>query len=386
MKKILYIWKGPYPWEIRIKKVCETLAQSNYEVTILSRWNFEEKQNEVINNVKIHRVAYHKKPFLSIPIQWNPFWFKEIEKQIKREKPDLIIVREFHIAVSAGKAAKKHNIPIIMDMAENYPAAMRDFKKYNSNYILRAMTHRFKIPDMIEKQSVKLMDGIIVVCEEQIKRLNTMYGYSPENIAVVHNTPTADSFQIYEKAEKQEETVFIHHGWMTAEKSLTKLIEAFVYALNKTSNIKLILAGNGECEDDYKAIAQKSSKQENIVFTGKYDYEQLNKLINTADFGVIPYQINEFNQYTIHNKIFDYFAMGKPVIVSKVNPLIRIIEETGAGIIVDCESIENFAEVIINTGKYDYKKMSENALNAYKNKYNWERDALELLSFVGKYI
>jgi len=386
LKKILYIWKGPYPWEIRIKKVCETLAASNYDVTVLSRWNFEEKQNEVINNVKIHRVAYNQKPITSLPIQWNPFWFKEIEKQIRRERPDLIIVREFHIAVSAGKAARKYNIPIIMDMAENYPAAMRDFKKYNSNFLVRAITHTFKIPDMIEKQSVKLMDGIIVVCEEQIKRLNTMYGYSPENISVVHNTPTADSFQIEEKVDRTEDTLFIHHGWMTAEKSLTKLIEAFVIALERNSNIKLILAGDGECENDYKAIALTARLNNKIIFTGKYDYNMLNELINTADFGVIPYQINEFNQYTIHNKIFDYFALGKPVIVSKVNPLMRIIKETGAGIIADCESAENFAEVIVNHSTYDYKKMSENALNAYKNKYNWERDAVELLSFIGKFI
>ncbi len=133
-------------------------------------------------------------------------------------------------------------------------------------------------------------------------------------------------------------------------------------------------------------LAQQEIESGKILFLGKYNYDDLQIIVNNCDYGIIPYQISDFNNYTIHNKIFDYFALGKPVIVSEVTPLKRIISETQAGLVVDCENVESLVNILLNLDKYNYQLMSDNAVKSFGNKYNWEVDAIELIRFVNKFI
>ena len=109
-------------------------------------------------------------------------------------------------------------------------------------------------------------------------------------------------------------------------------------------------------------------------------------IITKWDIGVVPYQLNEFNQNTIHNKIFDYFAMGKPVFCSETKPFLRLINETKAGISVNCESTDDISEAILKMIDMDLSEMSKNGRRAFENKYNWEVDSANMLKFVEGFI
>ncbi len=386
MKKILYIWKDLYPWDIRVQKVCESLVKNNNDVYLLCRWKKGQKKSEIINGINVIRVGYGRPNFMTIPLQFNPIWDNAIEFHIRKIKPNLIIIREILLAISSGRFAKKYGIPIIMDMAENYPAAMRDFKKYNQSKLLKYAVHNLKLPDRIEKTSVALMDGIMVVCDEQIQRLYDNYNFDKTLISVVHNTISRGVLKPLKSTKDDKLITILHHGWMSGEKSLINLIKAFKIAIKSNQNLKLVLAGNGECENEYKQLAIDEINSGKIVFLGKYNYDELQGIINNCDFGIIPYQVSDFNNYTIHNKIFDYFAVGKPVIVSEVTPLKRIITETNAGIIANCENVESLSKTLSELKKVDYEILSSNAYNSFENKYNWDIDSRVLLNFIHKFI
>ena len=134
-KKILYIWKDKYPWDVRVAKFCNSLAESGYEIHMLARSCSEELQSGKIDDIYIHKLELDKSGFSSLPVPFNPRWKRFIKRKIAEINPDLIIIREIMLGETAGKIAKENNIPIIMDMAENYPAAMREWKKYNSSRI-----------------------------------------------------------------------------------------------------------------------------------------------------------------------------------------------------------------------------------------------------------
>ena len=157
-----------------LKKICESLVQFGYDVTILCKWNNEVNQKEVINGIKIIRAGYQKKSFLFAPVPYNIFWKNEIRNAIEDINPDLIINREFFLMTETSSIAKPKKIPIIMDMAENYPAAMREFKKYDKP-LFKLFFRNLKLPDKYEKYTLKLIDGLIVVCDEQKQRIINQY-------------------------------------------------------------------------------------------------------------------------------------------------------------------------------------------------------------------
>lgn len=379
LKNILYIWKGDYPWDVRTEKVCKAFSEEPYQIFMLCRWKEGQPQEEMLDGINIRRLGYNKLRIYTIPIPANNLWQIEIEKAISDFQIDLIIVREILVAIQAGKAAKKANLPIIMDMAENYPAAMKEWKKYQDNPISKFFVNKIKLPEHAEKKSVSLMDGIFVVTSEQIERLYTNYSFPSEKIEVVHNTPHLEFF-LNSRIKIYETKTFFHHGNMTAEKRLNPIIEIFCKLDN---NYKLVLAGEGECFDEYKQLAGNC---DNIEFIGKYDYNQLPEIIKNVDVGVIPYQKSDFNNYTLHNKVFDFFAAGKPVILSPTKPFIRLIEETKAGVICDFYSKESFSNSLEKLLMNGIEIISSNALKAAEGKYNWAYDKKKLQKFIDKYL
>jgi len=216
-----------------------------------------------------------------------------------------------------------------------------------------------------------------------------MYDYSINNACIVHNTPllsfNKDSNEIIQEIPGIK-NIFFHHGYLTKEKDITDLIVLFSKLTKVNNKIKLIIAGSGDCVSGYKKLVSDMRSSNNIEFTGEYDYCTLPELIKNAGWGIIPYPPNEFNNYTIHNKIFDYFAFGKPVIVSTAVPLARLINETGAGFVANFQKHNEAMKTITKSLKTDYADLSYKSINAFKNKYNWEVDEANLVCFIRKYI
>jgi hypothetical protein len=212
-KKIIYVWKSPYPWDVRVEKICKSLTKE-YDVLILARWGKEPQKIEQIDNITVRRVGYAQRSFLSTPLSFNPIWKRELCLAIKEFVPDLIIVREIMLGTLVGKIGKRHKIPVIMDMAENYPALMKIWHKYNDSLVKRLLMRTFKVPDRVEKSALRFLDGIIVVCKEQINRLYDKYSFPKNSIAIIKNTPAVSS-QEYVTPQKQSKLTFLHHGWLT---------------------------------------------------------------------------------------------------------------------------------------------------------------------------
>lgn len=392
-KKILYIWKSEYPWEIRIKKITQSLAKAGFDTYVLAKYNGEEKDSEILaDGVKVIRFGRELGP-TTIPVPFNPLWKRAIKTVINELKPDLIIVREIMLGKMTAKLGRKYKIPVIMDMAEHYPACMREWKKYNSNFIKRFLIHKLRLPDITEKHSVKLCDGIMVVCDEQIERLNRLYNYDKEKICVIENTPE-DSFlsevnytevDLKYKLENNLPIVFGHHGYLTTD----KCINTFLYAFEKLSekyNLKLIIVGIVEEEINYRNVVKEFKSKENIEFMGRLNSNYFQKMINETDIGIMPYPINDQNNYTIHNKVYFYMKAGKPTLTNIVKPYIRLFNETKAGLALDFTSVESAITSIEQMIHSDTIGMSKNGRKAVLEKYNWNTDAIKMINFINKYI
>ena len=128
-KNILYIWQSTYPWEVRAEKLTDSLILAGHDVSLLCR-KIDSHKNA---NPKLSLFNLQSNPF-NAPVPFSPVWTQEIKKIIKHKKIDLIIARDILVTPSALQAAKNFSIPVLIDMAEHYPAAMKGWKKYNSAF------------------------------------------------------------------------------------------------------------------------------------------------------------------------------------------------------------------------------------------------------------
>lgn len=386
MAKILYVWKSPFPWDIRVEKFCNSLASFGNNVTLLARWGGEHLQTEEFEKFNIHRIGYNVKPFFFNPFPGNPYWQKELRSAILKYKPDLIIVREFFLVDVVRKAIARDNIPLIFDMAENYPEAMRLWKKYNSSLLRRFIMHKVRLPDIYEKKAVLASDAIITVCLEQKQRLIDQYSFDPDKIEIVHNTPNMEWFSYVPKTIHIPPRTLGYHGYLTHDKPIQKFVKYFAGVSSESSPLKLLIAGDGDYLNELKSIVMNSKQSQNIILKGRYPFNELPQILTEIDIGLLPYERNGFVDYTLTNKLFDYFAVGRPVIVSNSPPMVRVIKETKAGIIVDIDNEKNTKQIIKNLDRFDWEEMSKNAYTWAVSRYNWSIDSQRLLHFLMKYL
>lgn len=382
MARIIYLFKGKFPWDGRLVKICNSLQNQNNDVLVVSRWKGERKKFENCYGLNINRACYKVPSQLSLPFPNNFLWIKDLSKIINEFRPELIFVRDIFLVKTVKKALGKKSIPIIIDMAEHYPAAVRYWKKYNKNFLTKLLVHELQIVDKWERESVSLADGIITVCEEQKERLVNSYRFNQEFVEVIYNTPELNFFRNSVKEPNPHPRIFLHHGYHTSEKPIAKFVEYFLDYASKGKGFRLQIAGPGECIPELKYMVAARNAN-NVDFLGEYKFEDLPKILLNADIGVIPYPANDFNNFTLHNKVFDYMACGIPILVSDAKPLKRLVQETKAGLSlkIDRDSIRNFFEEIDN---YNWLEMSKNALEFSRKKYNWAVDENKLISFTKK--
>lgn len=366
---------------MRVERICEILSEVA-NVTILARWQGEKLEKETIGNFSIKRVGFNTKSIASSPYPFNQLWKKEITNAIAILQPKIVVVREIMLAEIAAKISHKHNINCIIDMAENYPAAMRAWKKYNDSLPRKIAVQTLKLPDIVERRAVKEVDFIITVCEEQNERLAKEYKFSKEKSIAVYNTPSS-SFASDKASIKSEIPIFGHHGYLSADKNLDKFIQGFAKAIEKNgAKYQLHLHGDGESRNDLEKLVQTLNMQDSIKFFGSYQFNDLDAIIDSYDFGIVPYTPNGFNNYTIHNKFFDFIAKGKPILASETLPFKRIFAENNIGLCRNCEDINSIALAIEEMQMLDFVSISANAIKLFKDKLSLEKENIKLLKYL----
>ena len=119
---------------------------------------------------------------------FNPAWIGAIWSTVKKTPADLILVRDIPLALTAILVGRWYNIPVLLDLAENYPAMLEDQRLYSpTSFIGRLMRHP-GLAKIVEKTVLRLVDHIIVVVEESRDRLVEM-GLDPGRITIVTSTP-----------------------------------------------------------------------------------------------------------------------------------------------------------------------------------------------------
>ncbi len=379
-EKILFVFSGQYPWDIRLSKEINTLKKCGYKISVLSRnltrLNAFDKIDEVVN-YRLGNIfpSLRMDVILSIPIFFNPLWIFKIAKTIWVDKPDLIIIREIPLAPTVIFFAKIFKIKVILDVAEHFPALMKVSKKYNSNIFSKFMISTLNFYDFIEKISVKNSDKILTVVEESKNRLIKEYGLKEKNLYVVSNTPeTIPPF--YVKKIVNDKLNIIYTGNVDGVFRGLKTLLLAATLLKENNNIVFNIIGDGS-ELNSLIEFKNNNGLDNVNFLGKFEHDKLLQYLYTQDIGIVPHEKTDEIEYTIPNKLFDYMSYSLPVITSSAKPLKRITESIDCGFVFEAGNPESLADLILKIyeNRQSLITKAKNAHSAIIEKYKWDNDS-----------
>lgn len=373
-----------FPPDIRLEKEIMTLSKAGFTVLVVCN-QFSKDLNPSFSNCEINRInAVFKSAklnkFINFPIFFNPRYLIKTFQSVIKFKPDFIHAHDLPMMPLAIFFGKLFRLPVIFDMHENYPEALKQFKKRGiTNFIFK----NYRLAKILEKFCIKFSDRIIVVIEENKERLIKM-GVAPSSILVISNTVDLNSFiksshsDIRITLNEENVPFVIYTGTVSPDRGLLTAVKSTIYFNELNIKARLFIVGNGSYKKYLVDFVIKNSLNSFVKFIQWPGHDLVPNYINEADIGIIPQPKNEFIDTTIPHKLFEYMYMKKPILVSDAAPFKRIIEETNAGVIFKSNDPLDFAKKL----KYMLsvnKSWGQNGYKAVLSKYNWAIDSKELL-------
>jgi glycosyltransferase involved in cell wall biosynthesis len=391
-KSIVYVWDADYPWDVRTEKVTLALTRAGHAVKIVARNRAWKQTTERLPEGTVQRMAPWKAlghrldNALGFPAFFSPRWFNLIDRTCRNAKADLIIVRDLPLCLTAILCGKRLGVPVMLDMAENYPAMMRVLWETGRETLFDYFARNPSITAKVERSCVKNVDHIVVVVEESADRVAAL-GVPRSKLTVVSNTPPLARL---DEPSRQPDpmrvtTDVVYMGNLEVVRGLPETLDAVAHLKNQGERVLLRIIGRGRDEALLRArAASLGLTSDDVKFLGYIaSHAEALQIVAASDVGLIPHRKNDSWDTTIPNKLFDYMAAGLPVVSSDAAPCARIVRETGSGRIFSSGNPIELAAAIEEVAPADTAAALGSAgRKAVRARYNWEHDAGILLDAV----
>jgi len=252
--------------------------------------------------------------------------------------------------------------------------------------------HMKSLAQGIEEVLFQKADSIIAVSEE----VKEYIGSKGVPIEKVHVTPNAvDPVQfdpdetgtqgmLRERLSLPDDKFIVGFlGSLKRWHGVEILVEAMKVLWSSFENFHLLIVGNGPLRESLKEQFSREGIQDYTTLTGEIPYAEVPSYLKCMDITVAPYtRIPDF--YFSPLKVFEYMAMGRPVVTSGMGQIKEIVDDGRTGLLFEPGDPRDLAEKIISL-RYNPELMSRIGTEARKSilhKRTWKNNAREILSIV----
>ncbi len=258
-------------------------------------------------------------------------------------KPDVIIGSSVHpFAVwAASRLAARFKVPFIFEIRDLWPQTLVDMKRIEDTSWMARFFYWLELS--LFRKAARIITLLPGVAEYIAAK-----AIDPGKVVWIPNAVDLDKIQETGHRSGTGEFILMYIGAHGQANGLDTLIEALALLEKQPLPVKFHcrLIGNGPLKE---ALVERSRKLglTSVSFEPAVPKAQVVLVASEADAFVITVQdLPELYRYGISmNKLYDYMAMGKPVIIA-ADAFNNPVEESGGGLSVEPESPPALAEAI----------------------------------------
>jgi glycosyltransferase involved in cell wall biosynthesis len=138
-------------------------------------------------------------------------------------------------------------------------------------------------------------------------------------------------------------------------------------------------------------LARSVGVEGRVAYVGVTSYDRVLEYTRSADVGVFlptARTVHSLNSGVANNKVMEYMAYGVPSVVAPVPGLKALMDETGAGVVVDPSDPRavGLAVTQLLTDKTRWTRHSRSARKAHLAKYNFEHQYAPVLDVLDRLV
>lgn len=263
----------------------------------------------------------------------DKLFVKVLSDVLVKEQPDLIYERANYLQLSGVNVAAALGMPHILEINAPYVEERRTCATSTSIYEQQA--------NVVEKKQISRTGRAVVVSKALRDHFVEKHRISPRKFTVVPNAVDPVKMKpdmqrvsdIVLNYELQGKFVIGFVGSLFKWHGVDRLIRAFKVLSNTHPNIVLLVVGDGEIMPELQVLSASLEIEARVVFTGNVPHKDVANFIETMQITVLP----NSHWYGSPVKIFEYGAMGKPIVAIKNWPVREVMVPNEDGLLIRTE-------------------------------------------------
>ncbi len=222
----------------------------------------------------------------------------------------------------------------------------------------------------IERWGMHESDKVIAVSDFTKQKIVRHYGINPEKIEVIHNAIDADTMvhktQVNINTKGGPLVLFL--GRLTIQKGPDYFISMAQKVLEYRPDITFVVAGSGDMQGELIDRVVQSGLSDDILFTGRLNRDEVNKMYDLADLFVLTSVSEPFGMTPL-----EAMCHGTPVIISKQSGVSEVVTHA---LKVDFWDVNELVNKVISVLDHCELK-DELANNGHQEvkKFSWDKTA-----------
>jgi glycosyltransferase involved in cell wall biosynthesis len=274
-------------------------------------------------------------------------------------------------------------VPLVLDLHE----AMPEFFRMRFPGASRRLLYRLLL--IQERVSIGVASAAITVNDALADRLVDL-GVARDKITVILNSSSLVRFDPAghpRRAFGADGTLrLVYAGALTPVYELDVVIAAVdrLRALRPEQAVTLDLYGRGDARLALEARAAELGLADRVTFHGRIPFEDVPAAIAGGDIGLAPTRREPFTDLSLSTKIFEYAAMAKPVVASRL-PMVERTFTPGSIHCYEPGDPDDLARTILTVvDDGEARTEATRRLSLAVRDLSWEREADRLVALVDR--
>jgi len=314
-----------YPADPRPRRAAEALVPEGVTIDLVClQKNKDEPRREIINGVSVFRVPLRrqrggKARYVGQYAAFILRSFVHLAVRSLTQRYDFIHVHNMpDVLVFSALVPKLLGAKIILDLHDPVPELMQTI------FELPEDSFGVHLLKRLEKWSIGFADLVLTV-NLACKKIYTARSCPPEKIKVILNSPEDEIFRFQAPKPRSangensaKPFVILYHGSLVPRNGFDLAVNALETTKKSVPTARLMVCG--ERSPFFEGVmdsVRKRGLQENVEYLGVKNRRQIVEAINGCDLGIIPNHRNTFTEINTPTRIFEYLALGKPVIAPR---------------------------------------------------------------------
>lgn len=261
-------------------------------------------------------------------------------------RPDVIVASSPSLPAAAAAAAfaRARRIPFVMEARDLWPDSAVEMGLITDRRIIGAAARMESFCYRTAARVIALTEGIRDgITAKGVPAAKVVLITNGVDLEIAGDADTAVPVDDPRLPDGVVAAMYVGaHGTYS---SLETLLGAAEH-LRDRQDVRIVLVGGGDRKPALVAMAAERGL-DNVVFVDPVPKRDVARWLGRADVCILPYQDNAFFGGALPNKIFDYLAAARPLLVAAPEgEVTRLVNEADCGVCVPAEDPAAMADAI----------------------------------------